>query len=161
MKIGIIIFLLSLSGVVQAQRPIGNVVCDYYSSPTATGYSIYRVDGVDIGNAIWTASRSECDAAVRLANYMNNNLVCAKYSNSSTGKVQYSVYRIHDNQDLGRATISTFDECQRAVQFERNGIFCSTYILDGVTKWSMYDSYSGQDIGSNVYASLERCQQMY
>ena len=143
-------------------EPQDRVFCDYYSSSRVSGYSLYRVsDQIDLGNAVWTGSRYECDEAAGLANRRGEGIVCARYHNSRSNSTNYSVYRIYDNRDLGKATISTFSQCQDAVRSARRGIFCSTYVKNGQTWWSMYSIRTGEDIGSDLYATLQGCEEQY
>lgn len=138
------------------------VYCDRYVSSTVNGYSLYRVsDRKDIGNAVWTADNAECSAAAQMANAIRANIACSKYHNKTNNTTAYSVYRISDGQDLGKATISSFETCQAAIHYSRRGIFCSTYNKDNVTWWSLYDVVTGHDLGTSLYSSLEKCQQNY
>jgi hypothetical protein len=141
------------------RRPYSSdVYCAFYAEGNVQGYSLYReYDRRDIGNAIWKAGSStyECDEAAELANYVRQDIVCGRYAQN--GKASYSIYRIHDNQDLGKATMSSFDTCQQVVRSARHGLFCSTYIHNGQTWWSVYDIRTGNDLGSKVYASFETC----
>jgi hypothetical protein len=138
------------------------VFCGSYNQNNVSGYSVYRArDQKDLGNAVWNSNASECELAAKWANSLQNGLVCAHYYNAQNATTAYSLYRISDNQDLGKATIGDFNTCIAASRSLRNGIFCSTYLLNGQIKWSMYDVNTGNDIGTDVYGSLERCEQNY
>lgn len=138
------------------------VYCAFYADQNVSGYSIYRhPDHKDIGNAVWTVARYECEDAAEMANRVRAGLVCSKYHNENSGQTDYSVYRIRDNKDLGNAVIRDFQDCQGAVTSARRGIFCSTYAMNGQTWWSMYSIRTGEDLGKKVYATLEECRQQY
>lgn len=142
--------------------PAIGLYCSSYSSSTVSGYSLYRSsDNHDVGNAVWQGDSQECGLAAQWANYLQNGIFCARYYNKNNGTTAYSIYRSYDNVDLGKATIADFNTCIQASQSLRNDIFCSTYVLNGETKWSMYDVNTGNDLGANVYGSLEACQQNY
>ena len=138
------------------------VYCDAYNSGNISGYSLYRLsDHKDLANAIWTGDASECQQAAQDANAWQSGLVCARYSNTANNTIAYSLYRISDNQDLGKATIGDFYTCRLAMASLRSGIFCSTYTLNGQTMWSMYDVQTGNDLGTKAYPTLDECQKNY
>ena len=138
------------------------VYCDAYNSGNLSGYSLYRLsDHLDLANAIWTGDATECQQAAQDANAWQNGLVCARYSNKANNTIAYSLYRISDNQGLGKATIGDFYTCRLAMASLRNGIFCSTYPLNDQIMWSMYDAQTGSDLGTKAYPTLDECQKNY
>jgi hypothetical protein len=138
------------------------VFCDIYRNERVSGFSLFRErDGTDLGNAVWNDARHECDSAARVANEQRAGIACSRFYNKTNNTTSYSVYRIADNKDLGKATIGNFEDCQSSVKSARDGIFCSTYIKNGETWWSMYEIRTNQDIGANVYTTLEKCEEQY
>jgi hypothetical protein len=142
---------------ISTRPPRRRVYCDYYEDSNTWGYSLYRYrDYKDIANAVFK-ERWECDEAARVANLANNGIVCAKYHNSSSGRTNYSVYRIRDNKDLGNSVITDFTECQYAIEYSARGIFCSTYSRGSQRGWSPYSVRSGDDLGTKIYSSVYSC----